>query len=591
MEFAQHVKSTVDIVAVIAESVRLRKQGPERWIGLCPFHTEKTPSFSVHQGMQFYKCFGCGKGGDVFNFLMELQGLSFFEALKTLAQQHGIPLPERGTGDLSDAESRKREVLGRMHEIAQSLFEQQLASAAGVGVRDYLAKRGLGLEVIKEFGLGFAAGGSRLKARFEKQGIAAEHYEASGLIGKGRERPDFYDRFRDRLTFPITNETGRIVAFGGRAILPEQQPKYLNSPETPIYHKSSVLYNLHRARPFMRKENRAVLVEGYMDVIGVQMAGCPAVVATCGTALTPQQVRTLRRHVGSVVVNFDPDPAGQSAAQRSIDLLLQENLDVRVLSLPGGLDPADYCREKGGEAYRALLDKAPSYHVWLAERAREQFDLRTSEGRVAALGLLMPAINLAPDKIRRVAQADEAAAYLGIDPGLVLDQFRRAALDRRPPTFTASSLDALSQSEKLLIRTLLESAEAREEMLAAVSEMARADSLASADILEAMAATRGSDDPFQYSGVEGRLEEKDRERLSLIVFEQTGNQISLDHARQALGALRRRSWEKRYRAVRRQIEQAEKAGDRSEALRLLQAKTRLERERAGFERAPAVSEA
>ena len=589
LEFAQHVKSSVDIVAVIGESVRLRKQGPERWVGLCPFHSEKTPSFSVHQGMQFYKCFGCGKGGDVFSFLMELQGLSFFETLKSLAQQFGIPLPERGAGDLSDAESRRREVLGRMHEVAQSLFEQQLASPTGAKVREYLAGRGLGPEAIKEFGLGFAAGGSRLKARFEKEGIAAEHFEASGLIGKGRERPDFYDRFRDRLTFPIMNETGRIVAFGGRAVLPDQQPKYLNSAETPIYHKSSVLYNLHRARPVMRKENRVVLVEGYMDVIGVCGAGFPAVVATCGTALTAQQVRILRRHVRSVVVNFDPDPAGQSAAQRSIELLLAESLEVRVLTLPGGLDPADFCGQKGGEAYRALLDKAPSYHVWLAERAREQFDLTTSEGRVGALGLLMPAINLAPDKIRRVAQADEAAACLGIDPGLVLDQFRRAAVDRRPPAFTSSPLDELSQSEKLLVRTLLESAEARDEMLTAAAETARAENLAAADIFEAMAATGASEDVFQYSGVEGRLETKDRERLSLIVFEQTGNEISLNHARQALGALKRRGWEKRYRAVRRRIEQAEKAGDRPEALRLLKDKIDLERERAVSGRAAAVS--
>ena len=589
MDFAQHVKSSVDIVAVIGESVRLRKQGPERWIGLCPFHTEKTPSFSVHQGMQFYKCFGCGKGGDVFNFLMELQGLSFFEALKTLAEQHGIPLPERGAGDLSDAESRRREVLGRMHQIAQAFFEQQLGSAAGAKVRDYLAVRGVAPEAVNEFGLGFAAGGNRLKARFQTEGIAAEHYEASGLIGKGRERPDFYDRFRDRLTFPITNETGRIVAFGGRAVLPDQQPKYLNSPETTIYHKSSVLYNLHRARPVMRKENRVVLVEGYMDVIGVHGAGFPAVVATCGTALTPRQVRTLRRHVASVVVNFDPDPAGQSAAQRSIELLLQESLDVRVLTLPGGLDPADFCRQKGGEAYRALLDKAPSYHIWLAERAREQFDLTTSEGRVGALGLLMPAINLASDKIRRAAQADEAAAYLGVDPGLVLEQFRRAAVDRRAPAFSSSPLDELSHSEKLLVRTLLESAQAREEMLTAATTMARAENLVAADIFEAMAATAASDDPFQYSAVEGRLEAKDRERLSLIVFEQTGNEISLDHARQALGALKRRSWEKRYRALRRRIERAEKAGDRPEALRLLEAKTKLERERSALGRAPAVS--
>ena len=278
--------------------------------------------------MQYYKCFGCGKGGDVLSFLMELQGLSFFEALKTLAEQHGIPLPERGAGGLSDAEGRGREALGRMHEIAQALFEQQLMSSAGAKARDYLSGRGLGSKAIEEFGLGFAAGGNRLRVRFEKEGIGEEHYEASGLIGKSREGSGYYDRFRDRLTFPIRNETGRVVAFGGRALLAGQQPKYLNSPETLIYRKSSILYNLHRARSLMRKENRVVLVEGYTDVIGVHGSGCPAVVATCGTALTPQQVRTLRRHVSSVVVNFDPDPAGESAAQRSIDLLLQESLDV-----------------------------------------------------------------------------------------------------------------------------------------------------------------------------------------------------------------------------------------------------------------------
>ncbi|MBH41080.1 MAG: DNA primase [Chloroflexi bacterium] len=578
MDFAQHVKSSVDIVAVIGESVRLRKQGPERWIGLCPFHSEKTPSFSVHQGMQFYKCFGCGKGGDVFNFLMELSGLSFFEALKTLAEQQGIPLPERTASDLSDAESRRREMFVRMHEIAQALFEKQFASPAGSIVRDYLAGRGVSHEMIKEFGLGFAAGGNQLRQQFTKEGISEEYYEGSGLIAKSRERSGFYDRFRDRLTFPIRNETGRIVAFGGRAVLQGQQPKYLNSPETQIYHKSSVLYNLNKARPAMRKENCAVLVEGYMDVIGTYMADCMAVVATCGTALTPPQVRILRRHVGSVVVNFDPDLAGQSAAHRSIDLLLQESLDVRVLSLPEGFDPAEFIRQKGGEEYRILLEKAPSYHVWLAERARAQFDLRTSEGRLMALELLMPAINLAPDKIRRVAQADEAAACLGIDPGLVLEQFRRAAIDRKPVKFPVSLLEGLSQSEKLLIRTLLASEEARQEMLTVSTELVLSESLTSASIFEAIAAT-STDDVFQFSGVEGRLEEKDRDRLSLIMFERTGGEISLEDARKALGALRRSSWEKRYRAVRKKIEEAEKSSNREEALRLLKVKVELERER------------
>jgi DNA primase len=579
MDFAQHVKSSVDIIGVLGEYVRLRKQGPDRFVGLCPFHTEKTPSFSVHQGLQIYKCFGCGKGGDVFSFLMELQGLSFYESLKMLAEQHGIPLPRRQFGELSGEESNRRAALLRMHEIAQEIFQKQLQGSEGAHALAYTKQRSLSAEVVAEFGLGYAAARSRLIDRFHREGLQDKHLEESGLVSKSREGTGFYERFRDRLTFPITNENGRIVAYGARALAEEQQPKYLNSAETPIYKKSSILYNLHRAKVAMRKENRVVLVEGYMDVIGVHAAGFPAVVATCGTSLTSEQVRALRRHVEVVIINFDSDTAGKNAAQRSIELLLQEGLSVRVLTLPDGMDPAEFCEKRGPQAYGENLEKAPDYYIWLADRAREQFDMHTSDGRVAAFRFLMPSVHLIPDKLKRASLADELANHLAIPAGLVLEQFRRAATERQSSPLAAPPTDPFSAGESLLLKLFMKSLEARREMLSGVAEIAASESLPSAKIFQALGVVELSEEPFQYTAVEGRLEDNERKLLSKIVFEEDGHSGSLDDGRQAYGALRMRSWERRYRAVRRQIAEAEKAGNRSEALRFLQLKTKLEKER------------
>ena len=312
MDFAAHVKSSVDIVGVVGESVRLRKQGPNRFVGLCPFHTEKTPSFSVHQGLQIFKCFGCGKGGDVFNFLMETQGLTFYEALRSLAESHGIPMPASSGGLRSDTESRLREALDQMHEKAQSWFRQQIHSPAGSDAREYIEGRGLSASMQELFGLGYApAAGGFLVAGFKREGRSEREMEASGLVAKRAERTGFYDRFRDRLTFPIHNERGKIIAFAGRALRQDQAPKYMNSPETAIYKKHNVLYNLHRAREAIRRERMAVLVEGYMDVIGACQSRVEHVIASCGTALTLNHARALRRHADTVIVNFDPDAAGQ----------------------------------------------------------------------------------------------------------------------------------------------------------------------------------------------------------------------------------------------------------------------------------------
>ncbi len=339
MDFSAQLKSSIHIVRVVGEYVRLKRSGAgPRYVGLCPFHTEKTPSFSVHATHQFYKCFGCGAGGDVIKFVMDIERLTFFEALKLLAERNGIPMPRRS--EYADEETKLRAAVFEMHEIAARMFAANLAGAAGGAARDYLARRGVAASMVGEFGLGLSDGaGQALARRFQKEGFPEAAMEASGLVLKRQDGSGWFDRFRNRLMFPIHNESGKVIAFGGRALAAGEEPKYLNSPETPIYRKSYVLYNLHRAKDAIRKADRAVLVEGYMDAIGVYAAGVREVVASCGTALTSAQVRALKRHSERIVVNFDPDAAGASASERSIHTLLEEGMQGRILQLDGGLDP------------------------------------------------------------------------------------------------------------------------------------------------------------------------------------------------------------------------------------------------------------
>lgn len=578
MDFAQHVKSSVDIVRVVGEYVRLRKQGTNRYVGLCPFHTEKTPSFSVHEVLQIYKCFGCGKGGDVFNFLMELQGLTFYEVLKTLAEQHGIPLQRLERRDFTDLDSRRRSSLYRIHEIAVAFYQDCLQAEAGSLARDYLLRRGIDEEITSQFGLGFAPSQGRgLLDVLTREGIPQDSWEASGLILRRQNGTGFYDRFRDRVIFPIAGETGRVLAFGGRRLKDEQQPKYLNSPETAIYKKSAILYNFHRAKQSMRKQNLVVLVEGYTDVIGLARAGISGVVASCGTSLTQQQVRMLRRQVDQVVVNFDPDQAGQNATERSIQLLIEEGLQVRVLTLPGGLDPDEFCERQGAKGYRKLLDEAPDYFLWLADRSRLQFDVGSPGGRITALRSLMPMINLRSDKIQRAALTNELADHLGVERGLVLEEIRRSAVERRSPSSVslAESTEA-SPGEKLLLRLFTESGEAREEILAEVAELAAREKLPTARILEAIVSVAFSEESFQYAAIDGRLEKNDQELLSRIIFETDSLSCSLEDGRRAHVALRRKGWEREYRSVRQKIAHAEKSGDRQAAIELLRKKKELE---------------
>lgn len=568
MDFLEQVKSSVDIVKVVGEYVRLKKAGASpSYKGLCPFHNEKTPSFSVHSTHQFYKCFGCDSKGDVLKFIMEIERVSFFEALKLLAERNGIPIPKRA--EYSDPQSKLRTSLIEMHHIAARLFQDNLRGPQGAEARAYLTGRGVSDEQIAEFGLGLSADSwDQLVRRFEQERIPSDQMEHSGLVSKRQEGNGFYDRFRGRLMFPIHNESGKIIGFGGRALKPGDEPKYLNSPETEIYKKTFVLYNLHRAKDAIRKQERAVLVEGYMDVIGVWSAGVRNVVASCGTALTNTQVRAIKRFSEKLVVNFDPDTAGANAAERSIQILLDESMRVRVLELPGGLDPDEYVKQNGPDNYRSKVEQAAGYFEWLSDRARRKFDMRSAEGRIAGLQFLMPAIQRVSDRLERATIAGEVAGYLGIDRGLVLDQFRRSAAHRTAGPPPNQSVD-VSPREKLLLNALLVSSAARAEILPGLLELEIAEQFVTRRILDAVSSMGQS---FSFSDLEGRLDDRDRDLLTRLVFaDELGEEVEAFHqALECLRTLESQNRELRRAALRDRIKAAERNGDMGEALRLME---------------------
>ena len=396
--FADKVKQQADIVRVVGEYVRLKKSG-QNFTGLCPFHGEKTPSFAVHPVKQIFHCFGCGKGGDVFSFVMEMEKCQFPEALRIVAEKCGIAIPrpkERSPEERK--ENQQRAALVEMHREAQAFFVHQLETTAeGKAARAYLEDRGLNAEAVARFGIGYAPSGGDALLRYLKQKYAEKLLVESGLISRDQSGR-LFDRFRRRITFAIANESGKVVAFGCRA-LGDDLPKYLNSPETPIYSKSNVLYYMDRAKDAIRRQDFAVLVEGYMDAIAVARAGISNVVASCGTSLAEPQIKLLGRFTKRVIVNYDPDAAGQAATERSISLLLEQDFEVRVLALPAigdkKADPDLFIREKGAEAYVKALKESPPYVDYLIARAR-QMDLTTGEGKLRALNFLMPYLQKFP---------------------------------------------------------------------------------------------------------------------------------------------------------------------------------------------------
>jgi DNA primase len=582
MTFSEQLKSQLNIVDVVQQYVRLKRQGNGlRYVGLCPFHSEKTPSFGVHSGLGYYKCFGCDASGDVFKFVQEIESLTFPETLKVLAERYGIPMPERQRGDNPD--DQKRAALHEMHEIAAELFQNNLRSAAGAGARKYLESRNVSKATMDEFRLGLAMDSwDQLTQRLQRfgQGLLAE----SGLV-KQREGGGFYDIFRDRIMFPIHNEAGKLIGFGGRALSKDVPQKYLNSPETLLYKKSSVLYNLHRAKIDARKNDRMILVEGYMDVIGIYAAGVHEVVSISGTAMGNDQVRTIKRQVahqqaarGEVILNLDPDAAGTKSTEKHIATFLAEGLRVRVLEIPGGLDPDEYIQQFGVDEYRKLLQSAASYFHWLADRARTKFDMRTPEGRVDAFQFLWPSIQQVADRLERSAIARDVADYLNVDRELVMQNYKRAPKQQANAAARQIS-SSLPPNEKILLSSLLASSDARAAVRHYMASSAHYPLLEARDVFEAVLGFNEEEEAFSLEAISNKLSDRSQRILAEIGFGESalGEEAAAGQALHCLRALEAKAVSVQADTLRRQIKEMEAGGNMQGALKAMEELNRLQK--------------
>ncbi len=580
IDFAQTVKQQADIVKVIEGYIRLRKAGAQNYSGLCPFHKEKSPSFSVHAVRQFYHCFGCQASGDVFSFVGKIENVGFPEAVRIVAQKCGIPLPKREFSSPEEAAgARQRAKLLELHETATAWFEEQLQKPEGAVAREYLAGRGLTPEGIKTFRIGYAPDSfnalrDRLSNTADGETLRASGLFASKEQGDGSQGP-IYDRFRKRVMFPIANESGRVIAFTARTLDTGDKAgaKYINSPETPLYSKSLVLFNLDKARISIRQHEFALLVEGQMDCISVFLRGIQNVIATSGTAFTEQQVALLRRHTSQVIVNFDPDAAGSNAAEKSIALLTEEGFNIKIVTLDGGLDPDRYIRERGLEAYTAALRGARRQSDYLIERARQMFPGASSEQKVRAMNYLLPHIRRMPEKLARDQFAGDAAQKLGIDSAVLREELRQAALKRRDHVEVRAS--AFTEVERVLLRALAitgpDRQGSRRIAAQAIAEQPQCfERLTTFSALQALA-TRQANDPMDV--VEDPAQ---RALLAQVLLAETKPPEEAE-VQSAIQEIQEQAIETRLRDLRTQIAESERRGDFTELGLLTQQKLELDR--------------
>ncbi len=508
--FKETLKQQADIVRIVGDYVKLKKAGAQNFSGLCPFHAEKTPSFSVHATRQFFHCFGCGESGDVFTFIQKVENITFPEAVRLIAQKLGIPMPKLTFSSPAEArDAQVRMALLDVHVRAAAFFQECLRRPEGANAREYLKGRGLDDETIARFRIGYAPDSGfllrdALRREFDeellresglfswkeaassgpraasnpKQAAQSDDDDASTqqtslgsepqldadrsqLAARSPQPAAIYSKFRNRVMFPISNDQGKVIAFTGRTLSNDEKagPKYLNSPETAIYSKSRVLFNLDNAKEAIRKLDYSILVEGQMDCISVYAAGFHNVIASSGTAFTELQAKLLGRFSKNVVVNFDPDTAGARATERTLGLLVEEEFNIRVLTLETGFDPDLFIRRKGKDTYGAALKHSQKYFDYLIDRARAQFPARNSESKVKAVNHLLPHIQRVPSRIARDELALEISQKLGIDSAVLRQELKHAATTRSATQVKATAEAQVTGAERVLIRALASATE------------------------------------------------------------------------------------------------------------------------------------
>jgi DNA primase len=654
-DFKDTLKQQADIVRIVGEYVKLKKAGAQNYAGLCPFHNEKTASFSVHATRQFYHCFGCGASGDVFSFVQKIENITFPEAVRTIAQKLGIALPKISYSSPAEARDAKmRIVLLDVQERACAFFQECLRRPEGARAREYLAGRGLDTETIARFRIGYAPDSGfllrdRLRGEFEEDvlresglfswkqddgrqssvvirqesepqqpagssqqqqvlrsaqddkadnddkstdAVEKPGQEAAGELAASSQKLEaIYSRFRNRVMFPITNEAGRIIAFTGRTLSTDEKagPKYLNSPETAIYSKSKVLFNLDLAKEAIRKLDYAVLVEGQMDCISVFAAGFHNVIASSGTAFTELQAKLLGRFSKNVVVNFDPDTAGARATERTLGLLVEEEFQIKVLTLEPGFDPDLYIRRKGKDAYGEALRRSQRYFDYLIERARARFPVRSAEGKQKAVNHLLPHIQRVPSRIVRDELSNEIAQKLGIESPVLRQELKHAVSSRSSATLKAPVEAQVTDAERILIRALasatqMQTAEerlssrdgaeeefdpARQAQFALQSERLHAG-LASESLMETLL----NAGPETADVTSLPLSDGDRRLLAAILMKEE-EELTAERLEGAVRALRRIGLRRKQEQVQRELASGVK--DPGRLQELLEEKMRLKR--------------
>jgi DNA primase len=629
-DFKETVKQQADIVRIIGDYIKLKKAGAQNYSGLCPFHGEKTPSFSVHATRQFYHCFGCGVSGDVFSFVQKIENVTFPEAVRLVAQKLGIPLPKTTYSSPGEAkEAKLRGQLLEAQERAAAFFQECLKRPEGARAREYLAGRGLDGETIARFRIGYAPDSGfllrdRLAGEFSEEVLResglfswkqedsrqtsdlgpqlseAEAREPALSSSKGprSDARSIYSKFRNRVMFPIANDSGKIIAFTGRTLATDEKsgPKYLNSPETGIYSKGRVLFNLDKGKEAIRKLDYAILVEGQMDCISVYAAGFHNVIASSGTAFTEIQAKLLGRFSKNAVVNFDPDTAGAKATERTLGLLVEEEFQIKVLTLEQGFDPDLFIRRKGKDAYGEALKHSQRYFDYLIERARSHFPGRSGESKQKAVNYLLPHIQRVPSRIVRDELSQEIAQKLGIDSAVLRQELRHVASERSAASVKAPAEAQATDAERILIRAL---ASARQMQLGAEHLSARdgahdftkeeefdparqAQYVLQNEGLHRGLATESLVDALLNAGaeladvMEMPCSESERRMLASILFKED-EELSAERLEGAVRALRRIHLRRRLEQVQRELTKPGLGDDKVLRNELLLEKDRLSR--------------
>ena len=642
--FKETLKQQADIVRIVGDYVKLKKAGAQNFSGLCPFHAEKTPSFSVHATRQFFHCFGCGESGDIFTFIQKVENITFPEAIRLIAQKLGIPMPKMAFSSPEEArDAHLRMALLDVHVRATQFFQECLRRPEGANAREYLKGRGLDSETIARFRIGYAPdSGFALKdalrrefdedllresglfswkedsrqpsavshqekqvlrsaqddnpvgasdANEDAQETPGEDFEPKAKSQELKASPAIYSKFRNRVMFPIANDQGKVIAFTGRTLSTDDKagPKYLNSPETALYSKSRVLFNLDNAKEAIRKLEYAILVEGQMDCISVYAAGFHNVIASSGTAFTEIQAKLLGRFAKQVIVNFDPDTAGARATERTLGLLVEEEFNIRVLTLETGFDPDLYIRRKGKDAYGAALKSSQKYFDYLIDRARALFPARNADSKVKAVNHLLPHIQRVPNRIVRDELALEISQKLGIDSAVLRQELKHVAGNRSAAQVKAAPETQITGAERVLIRAFASATEmqssstrssardgtdeefdpARQARFALQSEHLY-EGLTSQSLIEALLAA----DPEQVDVMALPKSEEDRRLLAAILMSEE-EELTPETVEGAVRALRRIY-------LRRRLEEVQQALQRpnlplAERQALLQEKVRLKR--------------